>query len=69
MSHAFHDLSVVQPQWVTFAQSSLLLESGKTFGTLTVQYETYGTLNEDRSNAILLVHAFSGDAHVAGYHD
>jgi len=31
-------------------------------------YESYGELNQDKSNAILIHHAFSGDAHVAGYH-
>src|SRR5690606_12266740 len=31
-------------------------------------YETYGQLNADRSNAVLILHALSGDAHVAGYH-
>src|SRR5690606_37174608 len=31
-------------------------------------YETYGELNADRSNAVLLLHALSGDAHAAGYH-
>ncbi len=44
------------------------LDSGETLGPITLAYETYGTLNADRSNAILLLHALSGDAHAAGYH-
>jgi len=31
-------------------------------------YEVYGTLNEDKSNAVLILHALSGDSHVAGYY-
>jgi homoserine O-acetyltransferase len=44
------------------------LESGAHFGPINVRYETYGSLNEARTNAILILHAFSGDAHAAGYH-
>jgi homoserine O-acetyltransferase len=42
------------------------LQSGATLGPITIAYETYGELNSDRSNAILICHAWSGDAHVAG---
>ncbi len=35
---------------------------------MTLAYETYGTLNEQKSNAVLVLHAFSGDAHAAGWH-
>ncbi len=46
----------------------LTLQSGATLPEFTIAYETYGTLNADRSNALLICHAWSGDAHVAGYH-
>ena len=46
----------------------LLLESGERLGPITLAYETYGSLNTARSNAILVLHALSGDAHVAGRH-
>ena len=49
--------------------SPLRLESGETLPSLTLAYETYGKLNREKSNAILVCHALSGDAHVAGFHE
>ncbi len=60
-------LGVVEPKYFTFKEP-LGLESGKTLGPVTLAYETYGKLNHDKSNAVLILHAFSGDAHAAGYH-
>ncbi|MCC5815527.1 MAG: homoserine O-acetyltransferase, partial [Leptospira sp.] len=48
---------------------NLKLENGETIENLEVAYETYGTLNSDLSNAILVCHALSGDAHAAGFHE
>ncbi|UDQ98008.1 homoserine O-acetyltransferase [Lentisphaerota bacterium WC36G] len=62
---------IVQPKFFTFGESDvdkLLLENGKSFGPVTICYETYGTLNADASNAVLILHALTGDAHVAGKH-
>jgi homoserine O-acetyltransferase len=44
----------------------ITLESGAHIDPVEVAYETYGTLNADRGNAVLVVHAFTGDAHAAG---
>ena len=46
----------------------LSLDCGKTLAPVNIRYETYGHLNPDRSNAVLILHALTGDAHVAGYH-
>ncbi len=45
---------------------SISLDSGATLAPVDVAYETYGELNATKSNAILVLHAFSGDAHAAG---
>ncbi|MBW7883856.1 MAG: homoserine O-acetyltransferase [Caldilineaceae bacterium] len=60
----------VQTQSLTFAEDEpFCLESGASIGPVTLAYETYGRLNADRSNAILICHALSGSAHAAGYLD
>lgn len=46
----------------------LTLDSGSVLSPITLAYETYGALNAARSNAVLVCHAFSGDAHAAGTH-
>jgi homoserine O-acetyltransferase len=44
----------------------LVLASGRTLGDVEVAYETWGELDEDGANAVLVCHALSGDSHVAG---
>jgi homoserine O-acetyltransferase len=43
-----------------------VLETGGRLGHVTVAYETWGTLDADRSNALLVLHALTGDSHAAG---
>ncbi|MFA5143224.1 MAG: homoserine O-acetyltransferase [Candidatus Omnitrophota bacterium] len=63
-------VGAVKAEYFTFAEPphELKLVSGKTLGPITLAYETYGKLNKDKSNAILVEHALSGDAHAAGFH-
>ena len=62
-------VGLVQPQVFQFAEDEpFALESGAALQPVTLTYETYGRLNADRSNAILILHALSGSAHAAGYH-
>ncbi|OGC00218.1 homoserine O-acetyltransferase [candidate division KSB1 bacterium RBG_16_48_16] len=63
-------VGVVETQYFTFAEppNEMQLENGERLGPITLAYETFGVLNSERDNAILLCHALSGDAHVAGYH-
>ena len=70
-----HDTSgvsvgVVEKKYYTFAEPphEMILENGRKLGPITIAYETYGTLDRDKSNVILVVHALSGDSHVAGYY-
>lgn len=58
-------VGIVEQKSITF-NTELRLESGRILGPVTLAYETYGELNGDRSNAILVAHAWTGDAHLAG---
>ena len=64
-------LGLVETKQFTFAQSphELKLKSGQKLGPITLAYETYGKLNAEKSNAILVFHALTGDAHAAGWHE
>ena len=60
-------IGVVQPHSRRFEQP-LPLRSGAMLRDYTLVYETYGTLNPDASNAVLVCHALNAGAHVAGVH-
>lgn len=63
-------VGIVKKQFFTFATppDRLDLESGAGLGPVSLAYETCGTLNGDKSNVILILHALTGDSHVAGYY-
>jgi len=63
-------VGLVKKKHYTFADppAELTLESGAKLGPVTLAYETYGTLDPEQTNAILVLHALSGDSHAAGYY-
>lgn len=61
-------VGIVVPEVITFDRP-LTLACGRSLDSYQLVVETYGTLNADASNAILICHALSGHHHAAGYHD
>ena len=64
---ASQSVGAVAPQRAGFLEP-LILKAGKTLASYELVYETYGTLNAERSNAVLVCHALSGSHHVAGWY-
>ena len=62
-----NSVGIVKTQYHTINEG-IQFESGVNFSPITVAYETYGELNSKKDNAILVIHALTGDAHAAGYH-
>jgi homoserine O-acetyltransferase len=54
---------------ITLPAEGFRLECGEFLPELTVAYETHGALRPDRTNAVFICHALTGDSHVAGRHD
>ena len=61
-------IGIVTPQHLRFAEP-LQLQGGATLADYTLVYETYGTLNADKSNAVLVCHALNASHHVAGMYE
>jgi len=66
-----NSVGLVEKNFFTFddGNDALVLETGARISPVTLAYETYGRLNPDKDNAILLTHALTGDSHAAGYYD
>jgi len=63
-------VGLVKKQFYTVGRSpdEIVLENGSKLGPVTIAYETCGKLNDEKSNAVLVSHALSGDSHMAGYY-
>ena len=66
MNNLTDSVGIVKPQKAVF-DLPLQLDCGKELKKIELVYETYGSLNERKDNAVLICHALSGDHHAAGY--
>ena len=67
IEQACHSVGTVETQYFHY-DGAVELESGESLGPITLAYETYGALTPAKDNAILVLHALTGDAHAAGVH-
>ena len=63
-----NSIGYVKPT-IAMIKNPLKLLSGRVLSQYDLRYETYGSLNKDKSNAVLICHALSGNHHVAGYYE
>jgi len=70
MSNWKDSIGIVEKKFFHFAHppKEMKFECGKKLGHLTLAYETYGELDSKKANAILVLHALTGDSHAAGYY-
>ena len=67
MSHSFKTISDkdLDCEVVYFTNANLIIDSGFKFKDFKIAYKTYGKLNSEKTNAILVCHALTGDQYVA----
>ena len=65
--HERGSVGLVRPEDIDFP-SAFALDCGRSLPGFRLRIERYGQLNAQRSNAVLICHALSGDHHAAGYH-
>jgi homoserine O-acetyltransferase len=62
-------LLIVEKQFFHIKEKNFTLQCGKKLDDITIAYETFGKLNREKNNAILVLHALTGDSHAAGTYD
>ncbi|MCK5541785.1 MAG: homoserine O-acetyltransferase [Desulfobacterales bacterium] len=60
---------IVKKQFFLISENDFILQTGERLEDITIAYETFGTLNAKKNNAILILHALTGDSHAAGVYD
>ncbi|MDA3917390.1 MAG: homoserine O-acetyltransferase [Deltaproteobacteria bacterium] len=58
----------VEKQFFSIEDKDFTLQCGEKLQSITIAYETFGTLDENKSNAVLVFHALTGDSHAAGFY-
>jgi len=62
-------LLIIEKQFFHIKEKDFTLQCGKKLDDITIAYETFGKLNREKNNAILVLHALTGDSHAAGIYD
>jgi len=59
---------IVEKQFLSVKDEDFTLQCGEKLKNITIAYETFGSLNKKKNNAILVCHALTGDSHAAGFY-